>query len=310
MKTTFSILLFKALANAVGANADVQVSNGANIVGGELAAQGAFPSYAIPDFSNGLCGATLIHSDILISAAHCEGVFVNNKIYIGGNKLSGSDAVETIIATAELINPNYDKSTQAYDFMLIKLSKASKAPLAPLNTDGAKPANNESVTIIGFGTTQYRGPVSNDLLEVNVNVVDFSTCNSDYPGEIDDNSMICAAANGKDSCQGDSGGPLLDQQGTLVGTVSWGDGCAVVGKPGVYARVSSSIDFINKGVCELSSYPPASCGVVDTCTTCGSFLFSGNTMHKNVRGRCRQVCANNLFSFRGSSGYECGPCPP
>ena len=67
-----------------------------------------------------------------------------------------------------------------YDLVLIKLSKASKVPLVPLNTNVAKPANNESVKVIGFGTTQSGGSVSNDLLEVNVKVVDFSTCNSDY----------------------------------------------------------------------------------------------------------------------------------
>ncbi|QQP55450.1 Trypsin-1, partial [Caligus rogercresseyi] len=40
-----------------------------------------------------------------------------------------------------------------------------------------------------------------------------------YPGMIDE-TMICAAAPGKDSCQGDSGGPLA-QGNTLVGIVSW-----------------------------------------------------------------------------------------
>jgi secreted trypsin-like serine protease len=230
------------------------------IVGGELAAQGAYPSYAIPDFSNGLCGATLIHTDILISAAHCQGVFVNNTIYIGGNQLSGSDATETLLATAERVHPSYNPSTMAYDLMLIKLSQASQAPLVPLNTNAINPADNASVKVIGFGTTQEGGLVSNDLLEVNVSVVDFLTCNSNYGGAIDDNSMICAADIGKDSCQGDSGGPLFDQQGTLVGTVSFGEGCAREGKPGIYARISSSMDFIRQGICELSSFPPASCG--------------------------------------------------
>jgi secreted trypsin-like serine protease len=90
IKICFPILLLTAFAYAVDADAAVQVSNdsGTKIVGGKPAAQGAYPSYAIPDFSDGLCGATLIHSDILISAAHCKGVFANDSIYIGGNKLS------------------------------------------------------------------------------------------------------------------------------------------------------------------------------------------------------------------------------
>ena len=56
-------------------------------------------------------------------------------------------------------------------------------------------------------------------------------------------SMICAGSAGKDSCQGDSGGPLT-QAGLLVGVVSWGEGCADEGYPGVYTEVSYFLDWI------------------------------------------------------------------
>merc|ERR1712150_90655 len=65
--------------------------------------------------------------------------------------------------------------------------------------------------------------------------------------------MICAADDGKDSCQGDSGGPLIvraddSDEDVQVGIVSWGKGCAKPGYPGVYARVSEKIDWINEQI--------------------------------------------------------------
>ena len=60
--------------------------------------------------------------------------------------------------------------------------------------------------------------------------------------------MLCGGEEGKDSCQGDSGGPLVaevDDKFTLVGVVSFGLGCADKGKPGIYAKVTNYLDFIN-----------------------------------------------------------------
>ena len=53
-----------------------------------------------------------------------------------------------------------------------------------------------------------------------------------------------------DSCQGDSGGPLYTnfQNGVnyvQTGVVSYGIGCAEASYPGVYARVSKVMPWIN-----------------------------------------------------------------
>ena len=62
-------------------------------------------------------------------------------------------------------------------------------------------------------------------------------------------SEICAGAElGKDACTGDGGSPLVCQaqsgRWTVVGLVTWGVGCAS-DVPGVYARISYFMDWIN-----------------------------------------------------------------
>ena len=54
--------------------------------------------------------------------------------------------------------------------------------------------------------------------------------------------MRCAgyARGGVDACRGDSGGPLVchkNRKWYLMGVVSWGAGCGLMGRYGVYADV-------------------------------------------------------------------------
>ena len=80
-----------------------------------------------------------------------------------------------------------------------------------------------------------------------------SECNTAYSGAIT-TSMLCAGypnVGGKDSCQGDSGGPYVcndNGKAVIAGVVSWGNGCAHADFPGVYARVTIVLNWIQSNM--------------------------------------------------------------
>ena len=65
-------------------------------------------------------------------------------------------------------------------------------------------------TVSGWGTLSFEGSQPDQLMEVTVQTVSNTACNTAYGGSITD-QMICAAKLGKDACQGDSGGNITTQ---------------------------------------------------------------------------------------------------
>jgi secreted trypsin-like serine protease len=60
----------------------------------------------------------------------------------------------------------------------------------------------------------------------------------------------------------------------LAGLTSWGDGCGLVNKPGIYTRVSSMVAWVNGQVPDLGRTTVP--GISGTATTATS-LWSGDT---------------------------------
>ena len=114
--------------------------------------------------------------------------------------------------------------------------------------------DNVSAVVTGWGDTLNSSNPSPAILQkVTVRTQSNEQCRGEKYGRraISEN-MICAAAPGKDSCQGDSGGPLAvlgqDTSYSQIGVVSWGDGCAKPGYPGVYTRVTSLLGWIQQTI--------------------------------------------------------------
>ena len=232
------------------------------IVGGNQAQRGAYPYYT--QWIGG-CGASLIHEDIILSAAHCDQIF-ETSVIVGAYKyeIVGNGALaRTIVKRA--VHPKYSSYTRANDYLVLKLnSPVTTIKPVILNRINAVPVSGKDLVVIGLGDLAENGPLPQFLNEVTVQAVNQTTCNQEYNGQILEASMMCAAVKGggKDSCQGDSGGPLvqiINGEHIQVGIVSWGEGCARPSKSGVYSRVSGEIVWIEQQICALSANPPLRC---------------------------------------------------
>ena len=236
------------------------------IVGGSVVTDMA----AYPFFVQGFgCGATLIHRDIVLSAAHCNGAFWQKVVVGPGNSEESGWAEWRPIKSKMHVHPQFSWDTMEHDFMIFKIAPATvkrlrktlrRSPVT-LNTDATLPADNQWMTVIGYGAVKENGAQSKVLREVQVQYKPPDQCQLDYGDALYPDSQLCAGVDdgGKDSCQGDSGGPILGPGNLLMGVVSWGYGCARPGYPGVYARVSSAQGWIQSTICSLSDFPPAYC---------------------------------------------------
>ncbi|XP_078578540.1 ovochymase-like isoform X1 [Branchiostoma floridae x Branchiostoma japonicum] len=233
------------------------------IVGGEGAVSSSWPWQASLQTSAGhRCGGTLITPDWVVTAAHCVDDNTNPGRYtivLGKHHTYSSDETEQRFSLSRLImHENYAPSpVPNKDIALLKLSQPAtinqyvRTACLPQDAED-NPTPGTMCVITGWGNTQGTG--DDDVLkQARVPVVSNAACRNAYSGRQISNFMMCAGhpEGGHDTCQGDSGGPLVcSRRGTWVldGVTSWGEGCAVPGYPGVYASVSSLLDWINQKI--------------------------------------------------------------
>jgi trypsin len=227
-------------------------SGGDGIVGGTPASPGEYPAQAFLEIDDGagFCGGTLIESTLLLTAAHCVTdfgeVLTVGRLRVGLGHVARNQISDFYGVAGVDVHSGYDPFTSnGNDLALVRLDRpAPYAPLRVIRTDEqTKWAAGTNATIIGWGTTSFGGPTSNELLEATAPIVADQDCADAYPLEFDVSTMVCAGNGPTDTCQGDSGGPLMVPDGpnarVLAGVTSWGQGCADADFPGVYVRLGA-----------------------------------------------------------------------
>ncbi|XP_022065690.2 trypsin-3-like [Acanthochromis polyacanthus] len=219
------------------------------IVGGYECPKNSVP-YQVSLFTGyNYCGGILLSENWVLSAAHCRPKS-NVEIRLGEHNIWETDGTEQHIMSAEFIrHPDYDSRSQDSDIMLIRLSRPASLNsfVSPAVLPSKCASDGTMCQVSGWGSLRASDDGSRypDVLQcLEVPLLSDDTCFNAYPFQITEN-MICAGylEGGKDSCQGDSGGPLVCD-GELQGVVSWGHGCALRKKPGVYTKVCNYVSWI------------------------------------------------------------------
>jgi len=223
------------------------------IIGGVEAIPGAHPFMgALFYFDAFYCGASLIDTNKVLTAAHCvEPLPERYTIKFGGHDITEASQWQSYDVEKVIVHEGF--SSNGSDIAILELVNHVEGiePIKVISPDMFDSINHgDMLTVMGWGQTRDVNDDRNKLLQVDVPFVSIDVCNDTvhHDGRITE-SMLCAGfeEGGKDTCHGDSGGPLLlnrNDQLYQVGVVSWGDPCAKPNKPSVYANVSSLLGWI------------------------------------------------------------------
>ncbi|XP_067824295.1 transmembrane protease serine 9 isoform X2 [Heptranchias perlo] len=229
------------------------------IVGGVTAAREEWPwqvSLHISDIGHN-CGATVVASTWLISAAHCFAHFQDPMSWEANLGTIYRNVKNSTIVKRKfkriIVHPSFDPITFDYDVALLEMtspvtfSRTIQPVCLPSHTHIFHTGRN--CTITGWGAlSEHIDSFPIILQEATVQIFNQSECAKLYRDPVTPR-MICAGfITGKvDACQGDSGGPMVCEESPgkwfLAGIVSWGEGCARPNKPGVYTRVTEIQDW-------------------------------------------------------------------
>ncbi|RWS17620.1 Plasma kallikrein-like protein, partial [Dinothrombium tinctorium] len=238
------------------------------IIGGQDAYFGEFPWQVHIKISKHQCGGALVGNCFVVTAAHCvyKSSIKDLEVFLGlwdiEDQRYQENPPQYFRVVEAYMHPDFRYSAShpdRYDIAVLRLDKEVQYSDSVLPICLPPPHFNYEGwygIVTGWGKTDPA--LSNRygtrlLQKVEVPIIKNKECENWHRSQGIDlhifPEMMCAGyENGeKDACVGDSGGPLIvyhDGRWTLGGITSAGFGCAQSRQPGIYHRVSHTVEWV------------------------------------------------------------------
>ncbi|MFO7563174.1 MAG: trypsin-like serine protease [Enhygromyxa sp.] len=278
--TLGAALLVPAIASAGEPRGEVEigVEQDPAVYGGTAAQPCGWPTAVFVSFGGWVCSGTLVHPDIVITAAHCPNSTAGRPSTISFGE--GQGGGQRQVGATCYSSPAWTGQVGGTDFGYCKLNApVTDVPIIPpaWGCETSALTSGREVVIVGFGQSDNGGSGSKREVTTVIQAI----------GE-----QAVIGGGGKDACQGDSGGPVYiklasefggDDTWRAFGITSGGGAC---GQGGIFALMHEAIPWIEEhsGVditpchdVEGNWEPTPSCGAIplDPANTNGATWANG-----------------------------------